>query len=95
MAWGCCHLHLTKQNSLLKTSKNSNLDDSCISLPAFPSKTNLKLHNISVTPKIIEKVIINPLSAKFIKWSDTLKQFVGKLSTNCFSVIDQFVGLAL
>ena len=30
-------------------SKNSNLDDSNISLPAFPSRTNLKLHNISVT----------------------------------------------
>ena len=30
-------------------SKNSNLDDSGISLPVFPSRTNLKLHNISVT----------------------------------------------
>ena len=28
-------------------SKNSNLDDSGISLPVFPSRTNLKLHNIS------------------------------------------------
>ena len=27
-------------------SKNSNLDGSGISLPVFPSKTNLKLHNI-------------------------------------------------
>ena len=31
-------------------SKNSNLDDSGISLPVFPSRTNLKLHNISITP---------------------------------------------
>ena len=31
-------------------SKNSNLDDSGISLPVFPSTTNLKLHNISITP---------------------------------------------
>ena len=31
-------------------SMNSNLDDSRISLPVFASKTNLKLHNISVTP---------------------------------------------
>ena len=30
--------------------KNSNLDDSGISLHFFPSRTNLKLHNISVTP---------------------------------------------
>ena len=40
-------------------SKNSNLDDSGISLPLFLSGTNLKLHNISVTPKIVEKVIMN------------------------------------
>ena len=36
-------------------SKNSNLDDSGISLPIFLSRTNLKLH-ISVTPKMIKKV---------------------------------------
>ena len=29
-------------------SKNSNLDDSGTSLPVFPSRTNLKLHNISI-----------------------------------------------
>ena len=40
-------------------SKNSNLDDSVISLPVFPSRTNLKLHNISLTLKMVEKVIMN------------------------------------
>ena len=40
-------------------SKNSNLDDSDISLPVFPSRTNLKLHNISVTAKMVKKVITN------------------------------------
>ena len=40
-------------------SLNSNLDDSGISLPVFPSRTNLKLHNISVTPKMVRKVVIN------------------------------------
>ena len=40
-------------------SKNSNLDDSGISLPVFSSRTNLKLHNISVTPKMVKKVIMN------------------------------------
>ena len=40
-------------------SKNSNLDDSGISLPVLPSRTNLKLHNISVTPKMVKKVIMN------------------------------------
>ena len=40
-------------------SRNSNLDDSVISLPVFPSRTNLKLHNISITPKMVKKVILN------------------------------------
>ena len=40
-------------------SKNSNLDDSGISLPVFTSRTNLKLHNIYVTPKMVKKVITN------------------------------------
>ena len=41
-----------------KFSKNSNLVDSGISLPVFPSRANLKLH-ISVTPKMVKKVITN------------------------------------
>ena len=40
-------------------SMNSNLDDSGISLPVFPSRTDLKLHNISVTPKMVRKVVMN------------------------------------
>ena len=44
--------------------KNSNLDDSGISLPVFPSRTYLKLHNISVTPKVVKKFIMNLDSSK-------------------------------
>ena len=40
-------------------SKNSNLDDPGISLPVFHSRTNLKLHNISVTPQMVKKVIMS------------------------------------
>ena len=40
-------------------SLNSNLDDSGVSLPVFPSRTNLKLHIISVSPKMVKKVIMN------------------------------------
>ena len=40
-------------------SLNSNLDDSGVSLPVFPSRTDLKLHNISVTPKMVRKVVMN------------------------------------
>ena len=61
----CCLLHLIKQNYLLKNfSKNSNLDDSGISLPVFPSRTNLKLHNISITAKMVKKIITNLDSSK-------------------------------
>ena len=40
-------------------SMNSNLEDSGVSLPVFPSRTDLKLHNISVTPKMVRKVVMN------------------------------------
>ena len=40
-------------------SMNSNLDDSGIYLPVFPFGTNLKLHDISVTPKMVRKVVMN------------------------------------
>ena len=45
-------------------SENSNLDDSGISLPAFSSRTNLKLHNISETLKMVKKVTTNRDSSK-------------------------------
>ena len=40
-------------------AENFNLDDLGISLPVFPSRTNLNLHNISVTSKMVKKVIMN------------------------------------
>ena len=40
-------------------SMKSNRDDSGISLPVFPSRANLKLHNICVTHKMVKKVIMN------------------------------------
>ena len=51
--------NLIKQICLQNFSKNSNLDDSGISLPVFPLRTNLKMHNTSVSPKMIKKVIMN------------------------------------
>ena len=56
----CCLLHLRKQNCLLNTFlRTLILMTQIISLPVFPSKTNLKLHNIYVTRKVIKKVIMN------------------------------------
>ena len=60
-------------------SKNSNLDDSGISLPFFPSRTNLKLHNLSVTPKMVKKVMRN-LDLSKASGSDCIPVVVGK---NC------------
>ena len=45
-------------------SKTSNLDDSGISLLVFPSRTNLKLHNVSITSKMVKKAITNLDSSK-------------------------------
>ena len=44
---------------------------------------------------VLPNLRFNPLSANFTKWSNTLKQFVGKLPTYCLSVFDHFVGLTL
>ena len=46
------------------------------------------------TMHVVESIIIKPLSANPTKWSNTLKQFVDKLLTNCLSVFDHFVKLA-
>ena len=41
-------------------SKKCNLDDSVsLFFQVFPSRANLKLHNISVNPKMVKKVVIN------------------------------------
>ena len=40
-------------------SMKTNLDDSGISLPIFLFRANLRLHNISVTPKMVGKVVMN------------------------------------
>ena len=44
---------------------------------------------------ILYLMVLNPLSANPTKWSNKLKQFVGKLQMNCLTVFDHFVGLAL
>ena len=51
------------------------------------------IHEFSEFSCSVQK-LFNPLSAKFIKWSNTLKQIVGNLPTICLSVFDHFSGLA-
>ena len=57
------HLYIRDYN-VKSYCNDSDLDDSDISLPIFPSRTNLKLHNISVTPKMVKKFITNRDSSK-------------------------------
>ena len=45
-------------------SKSSNLDDPGISLSVFLPRTNLKPHNISITPRMVKKVITSLDSSK-------------------------------
>ena len=59
-AWRCCLPHLINQNCLLKTFlRTLTLMTQVSSYLFFLSWTNLKLHNISVSPKIVKKVIMN------------------------------------
>ena len=57
--WQIANSTLNKGKSGILPLFNSNLDDSGITLPVFPSRTNLKLHNISITPKMVKKFIMN------------------------------------
>ena len=52
----CCVLHKAK---LFAKNLSKNCNDSGISLLVFPSRTNLKLQNISVTPKMFKNFIKN------------------------------------
>ena len=56
---------------------------------ALPLQINLRKNELRTT-----YFSFNPLSANPTKWSNTLKQFVGNLPTNCLSVLDHLVGLA-
>ena len=67
-------------------SKNSILDDSGISLPVSSSRTNLKLYNISVTSKMVKKVITNLDSSK-VSCPDCIQVVVLKSCEPEFSYI--------
>ena len=57
-------------------------------MPFLPHKTAPQRH-------LPPKASVKPLNANPTKWSNTLKQFVGKLPTNFLSVFDHIMGLAL
>ena len=59
------------------------------------AKLNLKKKRSEKDVSRTVLFFLNPLSSNFTKWSNTLKQIVDKLPTNCLSVFDHFVRLAL
>ena len=76
-------------------SKNFNLDDS---LPVFPSRTNLQLHNISITPMMVKKVKTNIDSSKtsgndcismvvLENWEPHLSQIPAEFSDICLKCV--------
>ena len=56
---------------------------------------NGKKANHQITVVFRKNDLHNPLSANHKKWSNTVKQFVGNLPTNCLSMLDRFVELEL
>ena len=76
-----------------KLFQNSNFDDSGISLPTFPSKTNLKLHGIHVTFRLV-KVITNldlSNSLVLIVSAVVLKMFETKLPYTQAGLFNMFL----
>ena len=64
--------------------------------PKIKHKTATSINGVSPSKDSIETFgRLNPLSASPAKWSNTLKQFVGNLPTNCLSMFDHFMNLAL
>ena len=68
--------------------------DNLVIIPAL-KRCSWYFYNCQILNCVSFALILNPLMANITKWSNTLKQFVGKLATNCLSVFDHFVGLAL
>ena len=92
MAWRCCLLHLIQQNCLLKTFlRTLNLDDSGISLPVFPSRTNLKLHNIFVTLKMVKKVIMSLDLSKTSGPDCITVSVLGNCESKCSYILAEFL----
>ena len=66
-------------------------------MQTISAETKLKKYS-GMSPRqtyYLTVISVDPLSANLIKWSNTLKQFLGNLPTNCLSVFDHLVGFAL
>ena len=91
-------LQWSKADDLSKEKKRDSKERYSTNFSSSHSEVHCKKGVLKNSPPVywhITKIDINPLSANPRKWQNTLKQFVGNLPTNCLSVFDQFVKLAL
>ena len=107
--WICPSLSIPPETTLSQTIQDSQIDLIILSFltsshcevrfsPIFFSilQKSTLIKKFQCLPNVKKQIThLNPLSANPTKWSNTLKQFVGKLPTNCLSVFDYFVELAL
>ena len=90
-------LNLFKKWNFIKPIEHSGVENHIVVLHSFIRYVitfNRKKEFVKIKSKS-QSEVLNSLSASPTKWSNTLKQFVGKLPTNCLSVFDHFLGLAL
>ena len=91
-SWFYLHLYLFYVLYILALFAVSNVHSYTLTWkgPLIYVKVLVKLFHlwfyVGVLTVIILFVNINPLSVNPTKWSNTLKQFVGNLPTNCLSV---------
>ena len=72
-------------------SRNSNLDESGFSLPVFSSRTNSKVHIISVTIKIVKKVIMSLDLSKTSGPDCITVSVLGNCESKCSYILAEFL----
>ena len=86
-------LENSKQNPALKVITKKRNHHNTLAIGNVSEYLFICNHRAEILKKKLPLDALN--LANFTKWSNTLKQFVGNLPTNCLSVFDHFVGLAL
>ena len=81
-----------KTKKSITSWKLGSCDDPGVSLHVFPSRTNLKLHNISVTPKMVKKVIMN-IDFFFASDPDCIPVVIPAVVNNCEPELSNILAL--
>ena len=78
-----------------KRDKNPWRSDTFSEVECLNCTDGIKSHKASLVMHVKKNMHLHPLSDNITKWSNTLKQFVGKMTTNCLRVFDHFGGLVV